>query len=122
MGSSIEVLREQMTFLLEQGLHDSAEMLVGVCRLLCFALLCFRGFVVGGRIETCVVHFGWQGNFLMSLVSTNGELSSSSRAESMVMTFLRVECCFLQSIGKFVGRDTMAISFCSSLDGWLNMG
>lgn len=28
MGSSIEVLREQMAFLLEQGLHDSAEMLV----------------------------------------------------------------------------------------------
>jgi len=30
MGSSIEVLREQMIFLLEQGLHDSAEMLVCV--------------------------------------------------------------------------------------------
>jgi len=28
MGSSVEVLREQMIFLLEQGLHDSAEMLV----------------------------------------------------------------------------------------------
>lgn len=78
--------------------------------------------MVGGRIETGAVDFGWQGNFLMSLVSTNGELSPSSRAESMVMTFLRVECCFLQSIGKFEGRDTMAISFCSSLDGWLNIG
>lgn len=30
MGSSIEVLREQMTYLLEQGLHDSAEMLVRI--------------------------------------------------------------------------------------------
>ncbi|KAG0599369.1 hypothetical protein M758_12G146900 [Ceratodon purpureus] len=52
MGTSIEVLREQMTFLLEQGLHDSAEMV---------------------------------GNFLMSLVSTNGELSPGSRAECMIL-------------------------------------
>lgn len=28
MGSSIEVLREQMVFLLDQGLHESAELLV----------------------------------------------------------------------------------------------
>lgn len=45
------------------------------------------GFVVVARIETCAVRFGWQGNFLMSLVSTNGELSPGSRAESMVMSF-----------------------------------
>lgn len=46
------MLREQMIFLLEQGLHDSAEML---------------------------------GNFLMSLVSTNAELSPASRAESVIL-------------------------------------
>lgn len=35
MGSFIEVLREQMTFLLEQGLYDSAEMLVCISICLC---------------------------------------------------------------------------------------
>lgn len=34
--------------------------------------------------ETPFVHSEWQGTFLMSLVSANGELSPISRAESMV--------------------------------------
>lgn len=90
MGSSIEALREQMTFLLEQGLHDSAEMLVCTVNinLLVRYLECCLS-VILGLIETVAACVEWQGSILMSLVATNGELSLSCRAESMVMLFLR---------------------------------
>ncbi|KAL2642311.1 hypothetical protein R1flu_009898 [Riccia fluitans] len=48
----METLREQMTFLLEQGIYDSAELL---------------------------------GGFLISAASANGDLSPSTRAETMIL-------------------------------------
>lgn len=70
----------------------------------------WRIFLVCGRRTcwNCRCESGWQGVFLISLVSASGELSPSPRAEIMVMTVpgaadssWEVVLCSVQYIGIF---------------------